>query len=225
MIGREVRVDVSPPEIFYLRLSRLERIVVKTAAKTALILLGVLVVAFCVLNLVFPQHMATFTENIGNYTLAVKYASLRYSYTGDVYDLARCVDDSILAEKDDLILDYGEKLLGDEGYAMVVEYKNAQVLNGAMDYDAFVCGKVAVAQYRMGDFDAALELAENSNGTNSFKKGNALAALAVEVRAQRDAESAEKLLAVLDGINSSEEEENKFRDELYRLVRIIAVGQ
>ncbi|MGN0818118.1 MAG: hypothetical protein ACI4L9_04030 [Candidatus Coproplasma sp.] len=202
----------------------MEKIIVKTAVKAALIILGLLIAAFCVLNLAFPQHVATFTEDIGNYDLAVKYASLRYTYTGDSYDLARCVDDSILSEKDEYILEYGEKLLSCQDYAEVVEYKNTQVLNGVMDYDCFVSGKVAAAKYRQGDFDGALELAKKSNGTQSFKKGNALAALAVEVRAQRDAQSAKKLLVVLDGIDCSEEEENIFKAELYKQLNTVAVS-
>lgn len=202
----------------------MKNIIVKTAVKTALILLGLLVAAFCVLNLAFPQYLATFTEDIGNYTLAVKYASLRYTYTGDVYDLARCVDDAILSEKDELILDYGEKLLDDQNYAEVVEYKNTNVLNGVMDYDTFVCAKVAVAKYAMGDFDGALALAQRSNGATSFKKGNAVAALSVRVRANKDAPAAKKLLDALDGIIPSEDEEIKFKDELYRLVKIVSVS-
>ncbi|MGN0814351.1 MAG: hypothetical protein ACI4MH_03875 [Candidatus Coproplasma sp.] len=202
----------------------MEKIIVKTAVKAALIIVGLLLAAFCVLNLAFPQHVATFTENIGNYTLAVKYASLRYTYTGDVYDLARCVEDSILSEKDEYILQYGEELIESENYAEVVDYKNSQVLSGVMDYDSFLCGKVASSKYVLGDFDGALEIAKKSNGTQSFKKGNAVAALSVEVRAQRDVQAANKLLGALDGIIPSQEEEIKFKDELYKLVKTIAVG-
>lgn len=206
-------------------MEKFERIVVKTAVKTVLILLGIVIVSLGVLNIAFPQYMATFTENIGNYSLAVKYASLRYTYTGDVYDLARCVDDSILSGKDEFILEYGEKLIGSDGYEQVAEYKNTQVLNGAMDYGLFVSGKVAAAKYSLGDFDGALELALASNGATSFKKGNPLAALAAKVRERDDAVSAEKLLRVLDNVNPVDEEEAHYKNELYKLVKTVTLSQ
>lgn len=56
----------------------MQKLVVKTAVKTVLILLGIVIAAFAIFNFAFPQHMATAMESLGNYDMAVKYANLRY---------------------------------------------------------------------------------------------------------------------------------------------------
>ena len=73
-------------------------------------LLLIIVIAFSVVSFAFPQNMAEMFENLGNYSFAVSYASLRYKYTGDCYDLARCAEDSILARADDKIVRYAGEL-------------------------------------------------------------------------------------------------------------------
>lgn len=175
----------------------MEKLVVKTAVKTVLIILGILIAVFAVFNFAFPQHMATATENIGNYDLAVKYASLRYYYTKDCGDLARCFDDSVLSGKDEYILRYGEQLVEHSGYGDVCERKNAQQ-TGGYDYDRWVKGKLSVSYYNTGNTEKAVETAAADNGNKSFAYGNALMSLASRIRAANDKEAAVRILAVLE---------------------------
>ena len=69
----------------------------KIILKTALITLASLIVAslmvFSLWILCSPQSMASACEKTGNYSFAVTCADLRFKYTKNVDDLARCVED------------------------------------------------------------------------------------------------------------------------------------
>lgn len=196
--------------------------VVKTAVKTVLIILGIVIAVFAIFNFAFPQHMATATESIGNYELAVKYASLRYYYTKDCSDLARCFDDSVLLGKDEYVLQYGEQLINNRGYAEVCKSKNSQQTGSGYDYDHWVKGKLAVAYYNTDEKDKAIEMAAADNGNKRFTYGNALMSLAARVRAEKDAETAGKLLDVLELIREEFEKnpptDTKERDYLTTVI-------
>lgn len=220
-------------------LNNTKKIVVKTAVKTVLIIIAVLVVAFAVASLGFPQHMATFYESIGNYPAAVMSASLRYSYTGDCYDLARCVDDSILSEKSELVLEYGEKLLAHDDFEEVCAAKTQSIkeynknnrpegsenVDFVFDYKQYVCGKIAVAKYVRGDFEGALATATQANGTSSFAQGNALMTLAMSYIADegRVSSFADVLLAALEDVNPSAEDEAALLREVYNSVKSLKI--
>ncbi|MCM1546620.1 MAG: hypothetical protein NC033_06280 [Clostridiales bacterium] len=188
----------------------MEKLVVKTAVKTVLIILGIIIAVFAVFNFAFPQHMATATESIGNYDLAVKYASLRYYYTKNSDDLARCFDDSVLLGKDEYILQYGEQLVNHRDYAYVCERKNSRQTGSGYDYDHWVKGKLAVSYYNTGKTQKAVEMAAESNGNKSFAYGNALMSLAVYIRAEHDVEAANAILEILEQIEPAEQKEQGY---------------
>lgn len=203
----------------------MEKLVVKTAVKTVLIILGILIAVFAIFNFAFPQHMATATESIGNYDLAVKYASLRYYYTKDCGDLARCFDDSVLLGKDEYILQYGEPLIKNRDYERVCKSKNEKQTGSGYDYDHWVKGKIAVAYYNTGKKDKAIEMAAASNGYKSFAYGNALMTLAARIRTENDAEYAAKILVELNKIRDEFIEnppaDTKERSDLLTVIQII----
>ena len=176
----------------------MEKIVVKTAVKTVLIILGLFIAVFAIFNFAFPQHMASLTESIGNYDLAVKYSSLRYYYTKSCDDLARCFDDSVLLGKDEYILQYGEPLIEHADYPKVCARKNGQQTGSRYDYDHWVRGKLVVSYYNTGKADDAVTMAFEENGTESFVYGNSIMTISQRVITENDGETAQKILAKLD---------------------------
>lgn len=202
----------------------MEKLVVKTAVKTVLIIVGILVAVFAVFNFAFPQHMATATEAMGNYELAVKYASLRYWYTKDCDDLARCFDDSVLLGNDDYILEYGENLVAHRDYVTVCRERNAMQHGSGYDYNHWVNSKLAVSYYNTGKAAKAIELAAENNGTASFEYGNALMSLAARIRSANDKEAAEAILAVLEDISPAEEKEKDYLTQVISIIRSVAFG-
>lgn len=209
----------------------LEKIVVKTAVKTVLAILIILVVVFAVFNFAFPQHMATFSESIGNYALAVKYSSLRYSYTGDSMDLARCFDDSVSFGNDDYIIVYGEELVAKEDFPSVCSRKEKEFyeLNDkyfgddvAYDYNQRVKGKLAVAYYHKGEGEKAVDFALAANGTKSFASGNAIATLYLEIKAEGDRQAAALMLSALNGVSPVNADEAQALGEVISSLEEIA---
>lgn len=202
----------------------LEKIVVKTAVKTVLIILGILIAVFAVFNFAFPQHMATATESIGNYDLAVKYSLLRYNYTKKCEDLARCFEDSVLLGEDKYILEYGEKLTAHVNYEEVCKSKNEQQSGSRFDYKHWVNSKLAVSYYNTGEKTKAITLASEDNGTQSFVYGNALMSLAASIRSAADGEAATAILAVLEELHPDDRSETDNLTQIISIMRGVVVS-
>lgn len=185
------------------RHKRLKNIIVKTAVKTALIVLGVIGIAALVMCFGFPQHVATWSEEIGDYPSAVYFTSLRYSYTGDGYDLARCVEDTILLGKDEDIAKFGGQFVDHAQFEEVCAFKSAEkkFAEKKLDYKQYVCRHIVAAKYNLGDFDGALALASKANGAQTFAFGNALMALSAQVCNNKDAAHAPALISVLEQLS------------------------
>lgn len=163
-------------------------------------------------NIAFPQHMATFAEQIGNYDMALKYASLRYTYTGDVYDLARCVEDAILAGDDESVVNFGNQFFARDDSDEALESLEEE---SGINY-AFVFGSgLSGALYSTGDFAGALSLAEELNGgPYTFEYGCPLMSLAAEVVGRGDAANSAAMAGALNGLQLSDEDQAADRDEL-----------
>lgn len=205
----------------------MQRLIVKTAVKTVLILLGIVIAVFAIFNFAFPQHMATAMETLGNYGMAVKYANLRYVYTNDSMDLARCYDDSVLAEDDGAIIYYAEKLIDDFYYDHVCAVRNgtyndmySDQFGFNFDYDLRVRSTLSASYYneavklngseRVEYTQKAVDFALQANGTNRFPYGNALMVLAISVTNQNDSVAANMMLVALDGVTTENSQEGDY---------------
>lgn len=175
---------------------KLKNFVIKTAVKTFLIVLAVAVAGFIIFNFAFPQHMASFAERVGNYDMALKYASLRYSYTGSTDDLARCFEDAILAGDDEAILEYGDEFFEkDDHVAVMVDLS----VKRELDYSDLFGGSLASARYGAGDIEGAMELC-GMLYAGSITASCPYTALAASVVSAADAEGAAQLLDVLQDL-------------------------
>jgi hypothetical protein len=200
-----------------------EKIIVKTAVKTVLIIFILLAIVFAVFNFAFPQHMATACERLGNYSLAVKYTSLRYTYTRDVDDLSRCVDDCILSGKDEYIADFGEQMLKQDTFDEVVA-KNGNGYPGSVDYNQYLSGKVAASKYAVGDFDGGLEVAFAANGYTSFANGNPLMVMSIRIIYEKDKSGATRMAEELQKVTPSDDVEIADLKALIKRLRSLALG-
>ena len=191
----------------------MKNFIVKTAVKTFLIILAIVVVAFGVFNFACPQHMATFAEQVGNYDMAVKYASLRYFYTGSTYDLSRCFEDAILAQDNSYIVEYGNEFFTKDDCAQVMYDKSVET---GINYLDLFGGSLVKARYSTGDFTGALALASDLNGTTSFAYGNPLMSLAAAVAGGQDKANAPAVIAALEGITTDDSTEQANLTELIK---------
>lgn len=178
--------------------------VVKTALKTVLIVIIALILAFITASLGFPQHMATMFEKMGSYSFATGYAGLAYKYNGTVENLARCVDDSVFADDDANIVNYGDKLVAREDFIEYSENRTKADIEraeqdgidmGDYSYYHFVYSNLARAKYNRGNSDGAFETAQKSmQDVPDFPVNNAFAVLAIRSVEKADKEFSERIL-------------------------------
>ncbi len=225
----------------------MKKIILKSALMTLGIVVGFAVVLFAVLSLGFPSTMAGWCEQVGNYKLAVRYAVLAYSYSGKIDDLARCVNNSVLAEDNSLIIEYGVKLIDDEefdDYCASADAEFSEAYPGiSYSYCQYIYGCVAGAYYEMGELESALAFAVEAldedfdrsafvlseNGEyditlSSFPRSNALGSLGLKVISNEDAVAAGHLLGILDGVTAVGEEQQDYLDTIIEYLKRI-IGQ
>lgn len=173
----------------------MNKVILKTALLTLAVLAFAAALVFSLWILISPQTMASSCEKTGNYAFAVTCADLRYKYTKNVDDLARCAQDSISAKNDSLIVKYGEQLIADGGFEDLCTRKDAIIAGTeygayASGYKGYICGSLAAAQYLTGNTDKAVATAEKYASYNK---------LVIEIYNKKDKDAAGKVLTALDG--------------------------
>lgn len=154
--------------------------------------------------LISPSSMAGVCEQTGNYHFAVTCASLDYKYKKDTDTLMRCVNDSLLSEDDKLIAEYGEKMLNDENFPQVCKEMDELIYGGVLDlddrvftydYKTYLCSIVAASEYRNGNLEKAIEIADRSEKVQGYIS----LTLAVKKSGTRDEKT--KLKEKLQGVS------------------------
>ncbi len=171
-----------------------KHIVGKTIAKTVIAVVIVIAIIYAVLSLLIPQHLATMYSNIGAYSAAARYASLRYTYTNDIADLDRCATYAVLSGKDKNIIQFCGELLDNEGFE---EYCNAK--DDSEGYRQHVYASIAGSYYSTGDTESAVSYAETAiEGLDYFPEYNAMGTLTVKVADAKDGSTAGILYAYME---------------------------
>ncbi|MBO5328694.1 MAG: hypothetical protein J6B04_05935 [Clostridia bacterium] len=205
----------------------MDKVIVKTAIKTVLIILAVCIGAFAILSFAMPSQMATWCEKSGNYSLALKYANLQYGYSNDINDLSRVVENAVYSEDSKNIIKYGEKLVLDDSFNDLCKEKNEYYANGEygelkLDYKQFICGELSIAYAKEGQEDKAVERAFTANGENTFKKPNALISLSVYAATQNNLQLSQKLTEKLNQIKPNLDENGEDYATLCDVLEILA---
>ena len=151
----------------------------KIILKASLITLGALIAAgiliFSLWIIISPQSMATVSEKLGNYNFAVTCANLKFKYSDDTEDLARCVEDSILAKDDEKIVKYGEKLIARDDFDKLCAKRDGELapadgVEASRNYKTYILSTLAVSQYREGNLEKAVATAERGGTIDCFRK-------------------------------------------------------
>ena len=206
----------------------MKHIVSKTAFKTVLAVLILLIIAFGVMSFGFPQYMATFFEDMGNYSLATSYASLAYTYDGKEENLVRCVDDSILSGNDKKIVDFASRLVNsktfddycakrDEITRKKLEQSGLQISTD-YSYKQYVMGNLACSQYSLGDGNAALETAVIAMDGVGFPANNVLVMLSRRAIMQNDTEMKQKLYEIISNLTYVRADEEEYRRAVLQIL-------
>ena len=143
-------------------LSKTKKIILISALEGLAALALAALLVFSLWILCSPQSMATASEKAGNYSFAVTCADLKYKYSKSSGDLARCVQDSIFAGDDAKVVKYGESFLNKSDFEQTCESRGE-------NFKVFVCGNIAVSQYRTGSLEKAVSTCVKG-GADSFIK-------------------------------------------------------
>ncbi|MDE7453588.1 MAG: hypothetical protein K2N22_04190 [Clostridia bacterium] len=141
-----------------------------------------------------PQTMATASEKAGNYSFAVTCADLKYKYSKNTSDLARCVQDSILSGKDKDIIKYGDKFIGDSKFEEVCATRGEKY---GVTFADYVIGNVAAAKYRKEGLQEAVNTCKKGTGKSFIW-------LTLEVKDGGNAEDIKGLSAELENLTQDE---------------------
>lgn len=153
----------------------MKKIILKATLVTVAALAAAGILVFSLWILIAPQSMATVSEKMGNYNFAVTCANLKYKYSDETVDLARCAEDSILSGEDRLVIKYCEKLVEKDDFDELCRRRDEELsrtLFGvyATKYNTYIIGNLAVAQYRAGDLQTAVKTAESGEELDCFRK-------------------------------------------------------
>lgn len=187
----------------------MSKVILRTALKTLLAVIIVIIIGFTVLSLGFPKLMASFLEDGGNYSFAAGYASLSYSYSGDVGDLARCVHDYMAAENDEKVAEFGAKLVKHEKFSDYCDSETERLsayYDKKFDYRQYICGKIAATKYRLGDNFGTMTIIESAMDHVNFPANNALVQLVLMVQERNDKDFGDEILIYLETITPQESE-------------------
>lgn len=146
----------------FMAMTKTKKIILISALEGLAALAVAALLVFSLWILCSPQTMATACEKTGNYSFAVTCAGLKYKYSNDTDDLARCVQDSILSGKDKYIIEYGESFLDKDDFEEVCEKKGG-------NFKVAVCGSLALSQYNAGDIQKAVATCETGGGASFIK--------------------------------------------------------
>lgn len=167
-----------------------------------------------------PGQMASMFEGMGNYSFAVRFASLAYTYSGDYNDLARCADDSILSARQDDIIKFAYALKTDEEFGeycqkrdeeMNSKLQSADIEYAEYSYRQFIMGNLACAYYQAGNKEGALETAAEAMVGEGFPKNNACAMLAARAAEKEDGETKAELLSLVQTLSPLPGQEDYYR--------------
>lgn len=182
----------------------LGKLIAKTAGITLACFLAFILILFGVFTVFVPSVMLSITDACGMERLSTQYAVSVYSRSGEIEDLADVVERGYTSESWQIVSDYGDRLMARADYEEFCAAQDADNTDGAIRgrYAQFICGAVAVAEYRTGRKTASIETAFSLN-RRSFEDNNAVVTLAMTAVDRGDKAFAAEILAELRELTES----------------------
>ncbi len=177
------------------------RAVCSTLASIA-ILLCMLVVA---LSFLFPSTMMRVTYDLGMDKASIRNAKRAYALYGDddnIYFIAYATEVAIGLVENQKIDVCGGMLLADNEFASYCARIDAETQSDG-GYAQYVCGKVSLAKYDLGEKQQAVDTA-SAWVQNAFPKNNALAAVGLRAKMKGDQATVDTVLAKMNEISKCE---------------------
>ncbi len=182
----------------------MDKVILKSVLWTLASIAVLLVFMICSLCLVFPSTMSGLTYDLGMESASIHFAQRAYKGSDDIYYIARATEVAIETERDGKIISCGEQFIADDGFDGYCEKKGET-------YGQFIVGQVCVSKYEKGERDSAIQLAVNSLH-GDFPRNNALVALLITARTNKDAETVDKIKSALVTLQVQEADEGYLQE-------------
>ena len=132
-----------------------EKIILKTALKTILVLLLSISILFFATGLLAPGVIGDFTYRLGLTSISVPYTKAQYEYTKDINDLATLIDRAYHIDDYQTVVDYADDMSKHEHYLDYVDYEMAQ---NNINYAQYLSGIYVLSLLEIGDSDTATDI-------------------------------------------------------------------
>lgn len=198
----------------------MDKLIFKTALKTVILVLVLVILTVCLITVFSPMTLAKFNKKLGNNNLAASYTIIEYNRQKDINDLADIVELSILAKNNKRVLKYSELLISHTKFDKYCDFIDSKNNNNNIyaSYRQYIYGWNIRAEYMNGDKDSALEKAK-SVMPDDYSINNCMQYLVSVVIENNDIEFAKKILFVLqDDIISGIDDEEQFKAAEKRLL-------
>lgn len=166
---------------------KIGKIIARTAWKTALCILLLLILTFALTALVWPMTLGDLGAKWNISVLATTFTARGYDYSGDINDLGLTVERAVQFRDDHKIERYGSLLIGLEDFSAFADFKDGQLHTGIpSDYRTYVYGNISKAQYRQGKVEEAIATAKAGVELTGYLRNSALSYLVAEMAEDPD---------------------------------------
>jgi len=107
----------------------LNKIIIKVAIITVIILFFLFGITLSVFTFFYPAKLGEIANSVGLNNISVFYYNKAYEKTGDINDLYRLLNQSIIAKNNEKIITSFESLYADSSYESFISYINEYYLN------------------------------------------------------------------------------------------------
>ncbi len=166
---------------------KMDKIVLKSVVSTLCAMAILCGVAFGLAVWLYPSTMMRISYAVGNDVGAMKYAYRAYEATDELYYVAFATEVAIGMDEPEDVEYYAEKFVAEsekfDAYCAEIDRKNGYEKGR---YKRYVCGRLVVAKYELGEVEEAKAYAFSTLG-GGFAENNAVVALLFAARQKSDA--------------------------------------
>lgn len=184
---------------------RVNKVILRAVLSTLAAILIMSCTIVVALSFLFPSTMMRITYDLGMDKASIRNAKRAYALYGDdkdIYFIAYATEVAIGLDDAEKIAACGTKLLTDNEFAAYCARLDEQTQSDG-GYAQYVCGKVCLAKYELGEKQQAVDTA-SAWVQNSFPKNNALAAVGLRAKMKGDKETVDAVVGKMNEISKGE---------------------
>jgi hypothetical protein len=193
---------------------KMDKVVLNSIISTLCAIALLCGVAFGLAAWLYPSTMMKISYAVGDDVGAMKYAYRAYETTDELYYVAFATEVAIGMDEPEDVEYYAEKFIAEsekfDEYCAEIDRKHGYEEG---KYKSYVCGRLTVAKYELGEIDEAKTYAFSTlNG--GFSENNAVVALLFAARQNKDANTVKWIVDELKSLTVVGEKDTAYLNSL-----------